>query len=380
MPFLIKPFEKQTSIRSVLGLMSIATKWGDYLFPGITVLTRDLHDVAALHRFIGKNDLWPPSPAFQKVSRRSSDKKVGVELARILRANRLPIPITLTQQMTFWQRYGSFFKYFDLISRGKSRSIDSYRRLVFSGTLQRIPDDARQRGRRIRHFEWYRAHRARLLVNLHEDVTKLRARSWWLTGEDTPPRAPIGIALSRRLEFCFIIWQTAFESAAWLLHHEHTVPRYQPLESARVEHFVNALFAARDDRSPKNMRRLLQLALSLHDSRLRRSMRRWHDDVARKLDPGADINALTLLHNQESIATFANKPASELLESLAELHTHYAYLQNKPHAISVKSFRHQQIGPRLPDITAEFGTARWGLHGYRLEAAVTLYESPKYRN
>jgi hypothetical protein len=109
-------------------------------------------------------------------------------------------------------------------------------------------------------------------------------------------------------------------------------------------------------------------------------MWRWQEDVARRLDPSADINALTLLHNQESIATFANKPASELLEALAALHTHYAYLQNKPHAISVKSFRNQQTGPRLPDITAEFGSARWGLHGYRLEAAVTLHESPKYRN
>lgn len=107
-------------------------------------------------------------------------------------------------------------------------------------------------------------------------------------------------------------------------------------------------------------------------------MPRWQDAVAKHIEGDTDISGLTLLHNGESIGLFATRSARGLLEHLGQLHTHYAYLQNKPHAISVKSFALRQPGPRLPSLTAEFNGGRWGLHGYRLNASVNLYESAKY--
>jgi|LULF01.1.fsa_nt_gb hypothetical protein len=48
--FFIKPFRKTPSVRSSLGFMTISSRWAGVLFPGLTVLTRDLVVLQAMHK------------------------------------------------------------------------------------------------------------------------------------------------------------------------------------------------------------------------------------------------------------------------------------------------------------------------------------------
>lgn len=370
---------KPTFLRSALGFMSAATRWGDYLFPGITVLTRDLHDVVALHQVYCERLARRDHPPLRLLSGQRWDFAVGQELGRVLKRYKIPRPARLTQQMTYWQRYGSFFRYFQLIKRRKTGTVDSYRRMVFSRDTGSVAEDPQRRRRRIRHFEWYRTHRRHLLANLAEPGTDLNGRRWWLTGLGAPSRTPIGIVLARRLEYCFIIWQTAFESAAWLLHRERVLPTFSRLSAGDPETLVTALLAARSNPTTGSVTRLLRAALSSHESTIRGTMTAWERRVRHELDADGDVDALTALHNGESIASLGDIPARELLEPLAQLHVLYAGLQNKPQAVAVLSFKDLKPGPRLPSLNVEFTSQRWGLHGYRLEAAQTLHESEKYR-
>jgi hypothetical protein len=73
--FIVQPFQKDSDIRSALGFMSLASRWGDHLFPGITVLTRDLYAVQAMHQIATEMRAWEPDhrAAFRRRIRESPD-------------------------------------------------------------------------------------------------------------------------------------------------------------------------------------------------------------------------------------------------------------------------------------------------------------------
>jgi hypothetical protein len=377
--FLIKPFVRDTSLRSALGFMSLATRWGDFLFPGITVLTRDLYDVRAIHAVASDMRGKAPSNLFARLRRREVDRLVGRRLVRILRQHRLPKPKRPTQQMTFWQRYGSLFEYFGVLRLRRMRSLPSYREMIFDGRRS-WAEPSGARARRIRHFNWYRRRRDQLLVDLVPDgvASQLRPRRWWLTGRGAPAGVPAAIIVVRELEFFFLIWETAFEAAAWLLHREGATAVKRSRKSHTVEEFIAALLKCRTEPSTQGVERLLRCALSLHESRVRRRARAWERDALDVLRGMEDPIRFVRLHNDQTIADFAQTPSRLLLERLADLHNTYATLQNKSHAIAVKSFSPPERGLRFPVFTAELNSRRWGLHGYRFEASIGLYESRKY--
>lgn len=114
--FIVQPFQRQASIRSILGFMSLATRWGDYLFPGITVLTRDLHDVKAIHETAIKMGVGDSPRKRYEFQRPATDHKIAYTLSKLLsRENMRFSPNQLTQRMTYWQRYGSLINHFGLL-------------------------------------------------------------------------------------------------------------------------------------------------------------------------------------------------------------------------------------------------------------------------
>jgi hypothetical protein len=64
--------------------MSLATRWGDHLFPGITVLMRDLHDVKAIHETAIRMGVANSPRKLFEFQRPASDPIVARELSKIL--------------------------------------------------------------------------------------------------------------------------------------------------------------------------------------------------------------------------------------------------------------------------------------------------------
>src|SRR5205823_2451523 len=116
----VKPFRKDPDIRSVLGFMSLASRWGNYLLPGVTVLTRDLYAVQAMHQIAIQMKAWDRArrPVFQ---RKSTDFRIARRLKHNLHG-RVDRDKSFLQVMSYWQRYGSLFQHFDLIQQRRARS------------------------------------------------------------------------------------------------------------------------------------------------------------------------------------------------------------------------------------------------------------------
>jgi hypothetical protein len=126
-----------------------------------------------------------------------------------------------------------------------------------------------------------------------------------------------------------------------------------------------------------NLRNLLAIALRYHEKHIASHMTTWVKRA--KTEIGTEPEPLVTFHGNRDIGEFANVDAKPLIEKLADLHVAYCHQQGKPHAIIVQNFfPRPDLGTQLPELTPTFSRSRWGLHGYRFEAAVALATSRKY--
>jgi hypothetical protein len=370
--FVVEPYLKASGIRSPLGFMSQATRWAQLLFPGITVLTRDFLHVELLHRELrsrkkagesrNKIEEVLRSPAVHRRLEREYKGRVGDE-----------DDATVTR-MTYWQRYGSLFEYFGLWSAPRSLRRKELWSLVFSG---RIPNDCRawwthpepldNRQRRIRHTRWYLRFQDELVAAGQVPPRLL----WWVTGDGGPGDVSEDIKLSRRLSYAFLIWQTLFEVGIKLRFRGHALPKAssRPVNASEAV----ALLVQATDGEPGSdvLKRVFSGLLSAHVHQLRRGMPSWQAKVERKWHDGR----LTTLYDGTPVKDLATLPASSLFYRLVELHQYYCRWQGKPDAEFIRPVRDTFRPLKFAAISASFRGTPWGLFGYRLDQAATLYRS-----
>ncbi len=382
--FFIQPFQRQTSIRSILGFMSLATRWGDYLFPGITVLTRDLHDVKAIHETAIEMGVRESPRKRHEFQRPATDRRIACTLSKLLsRENMRFSPNQLTQRMTYWQRYGSLINHFNLLDEHRTKSVSGYRDLLFGGRLISANEEPATRRRRITHFNWYRRNRHNIHTVVVNDAHRSFAgkrgswRRWWLTGLRPPPDTPIAVCLVRELEFFFVVWQTLFEASALLLRETGSADVPKRVKSAPFELLIAELIDSRTD-GPAKWRKLVSVCLQLHDRVISPRVTKWQRKAINLIGTEKNPDRFVKLHNGKDIDTFGKIHSSKLPEALAELHVAYCELQGKRHAVCAFSFRQRKRGPNYPTLSAAFNNSRWGLFSYRFQSSQTLYESLRY--
>lgn len=400
--FIVKPFIKAPSVRSALGFMSLTSRWGSIMFPGITVLTRDLNDILALHQLIQakkKNNKFE----FSKFKSKDTDNEVADTLVRILKkGNRKKF----LQTMSYWQRYGSILSYFDFFnSQCEFSDIKNLRKIIFDNNFRpknKYPNDfysevkKKARNIRIENADWYRDFR----VKLHEEsqtfsaqvLTKefLRQRplfSWWITGLNAPKDAPEIIVLSRKLEFALTVWQTAIETGTLLIKANKKIPSSGRVNKNSITDFYKNLAIYLNDPASIDenlLESIVQAALDVHETYFRDgSFDKWKGKLEKWLKinfEGKSINRYIEFHNRTSVPELASISSQDLLEKLAEIHSYYCTLQKKEDSIYVRSFKKRKTGSKMPSISASLSPGRWGLFGYRLEASVVLYQSQKYQD
>jgi hypothetical protein len=381
---MVRSFKSEGSIRSVLGFMSLATRWGDHLFPGITVLTRDLHDVKAIHETAIRMGVADSPRKRHEFQRPVTDPKIARDLSKILSCENIRLSSKeLTQQMTYWQRYGSLVDHFGLLDQKRTKSVEGYRGMIFRNRQGPAKDEPKVRKRRIRHFNWYRQNRKNVFSIQLPDIRKLFKgetgawRRWWLTGLTPPAKAPDSICLVRELEFFFTVWQTLFEASAFLLHETGRADAPRSRSSRPLEDFLRLVLGPPIS-TQANWRKLVSVCLQLHEHFVSPRLPKWQKKAINLIGPDQNVDGFIKLHNNEDIKTFGARKSSELQEALADLHVVYCELQNKRHAVCAWSFKHRKRGPSYPALSAVFNGSRWGLFGYRFQASQTLWESQKY--
>jgi len=364
--------------------MSLATRWGDHLFPGITVLTRDLHDVKAIHETAIRMEVAGSPRRRYEFQRPATDPKIACALNKILSRENIRLSSRdLTQQMTYWQRYGSLVDHFGLLDLKRAKSVDGYRKMVFQDRLGPAKDEPQIRRRRIRHFNWYRQNRKNIFTIQPNDIRQLFRgetgawRRWWFTGVRPPAKVPNAICLVRELEFFFTVWQTLFEASAFLLHETGRADAPRSRSARPLEDFLTLVLGLRNN-TQSDWQKLVSVCLQLHEHLVSPRLAKWQKRAINLVGTDKDINGFIKLHNNEDIETFGARGSSELPEALAELHVAYCELQNKRHAVCAWSFKHRKRGPSFPALSAVFNTYRWGLFGYRFQASQTLWDSQKY--
>lgn len=364
--------------------MSLATRWGDYLFPGITVLTRDLHDVKAIHETAIRMDVANSPRRRYEFQRPATDPTIARELSKVLsRENIQKSSSELTQQMTYWQRYGSLVDHFGLLDQKRPKSVDGYRKMIFQDRLGLAKDEPRIRRRRISNFRWYSRNRGKVFAIQPTDIQHLFRgetgswRRWWLTGMKPPANVPDSICLVRELEFFFTVWQTLFEASAFLLRETGRADVRRSRSTQPLEDFLT-LILRYPNQTQSDWRKLVSVCLQLHDDLISARLARWQKNAINLVGLDKNINGYMKLHNKQDIETFGARGSAELQEALAELHVAYCELQNKRHAVCAWSFKDRKPGPSYPALSAAFNNYRWGLFGYRFQASQTLCESAKY--
>jgi hypothetical protein len=364
--------------------MSLATRWGDHLFPGITVLTRDLHDVKAIHETAIRMGVANSPRKRHEFQRRATDPVVARELSKILARENIRLSSReLLQGMTYWQRYGSLVDHFGLLEQKRPKSVDGYRMMIFQDRFGPANDEPTIRRRRIKHFKWYRQNRANVFAIQPANVQELFRgeagawRRWWLTGLNPPAKVPDSICLVRELEFFFTVWQTLFEASAVLLHESGRADVSSSRSWRPLEDFLRLVLGYRTN-TQSDWQRLVSVCLQLHEHLVSPRLAAWQKKAINLVGAEKSITALIKLHNNEDIETFGVRGSSELPEALAELHVAYCELQNKRHAVCAWSFKDRKPGPSYPALSAQFNSYRWGLFGYRFQASQTLWDSQKY--
>jgi hypothetical protein len=359
----------------------------------MTVLTRDIGDLKAMHDAALKMKLdGTPSPDLRKFQSRDADKIIAKNLGASLRREGIERPAApLTQQASYWQRYGNTFNYFKLFSIKNRRSPDTLKKLIFSNNPP-LPtgESVSSRKRRVQHFNWYKKFKMNLhqLDNEHDAHRLLMgprniSRRWWLApslnDEDLPPivsKAPPPIQLVRELEYVLTVFQIIFESASLLSRAgAFTIPKRSDFRAGPVE-LVRAFLKARGS---GELQKLLAISLHCYENDVAIRLPSWVRRAQEEIEDTEDQNRLITFHGDRNIADFANYDRKELLEQLADLHVDYCNQQAKPHAIIVeKFFPKPHLGPPHGRLTPNFSSNRWGPHGYRFEAAIAFEKSQKY--
>ena len=348
------------------------------------MLTRDLHDVKAIHETAIRMDVADSPRRRYEFQRPATDPRIARQLGNILSREGIGVSSKdLTQQMTYWQRYGSLVEHFGLLDQKRPRSVSGYRNLVFEDRLGPAMDEPEIRRRRIKHFKWYRRNMKNILAIQPTDISQLFRgetgawRRWWLTGLTPPAKVPDFICLVRELEFFFTVWQTLFEASAILLHEtgRADAPRMRSREP--LEDFLTLVLGFGSN-TQSDWQKLVSVCLQLHEHLVSPRLAKWQKKAIKLIGSDKGIAGFIRLHNNEDIATFGARGSAELPEALAELHVAYCELQNKRHAICAWSFKHRKRGPSYPALSAVFNGYRWGLFGYRFQASQTLWDSQKY--
>lgn len=401
--FIVEPFEKGPSIRSSLGFMSLTSRWGSLMFPGITVLNRDFHDIWAIHRVIKR--FKDEGRSLNYLKTKDADDLYAAELKKILEFD--GSKDKFKQQMSYWQRYGSFVEYFDLFGATKVPSdIKSYRNIVFLDEDPKVgqPNDIPtkdifaekrrlSRAVRIENSNWYGSFRNDLVSNsllpeTSNDILNNENKLWWITGLEKPSRlrVPQIVILSRQLEFSLTVWQTLFEAAGILLHKGLRIPKAGQKNMHAVARFLN-LFALKQSgvATDESLFELVQMCLDIHETILKKSTTlKWEKEFQSWIEkkyPGTSHKRFVVCHKPEfDIPKISALDSKYLLDALAAVHVYYCELQKKPASILVKKFSAKDPGEKVPDISAIFGGGRWGLFGYRLEASWALNRSEKYKD
>ncbi len=402
--FIVTPFGKDSSIRSALGFMSLTSRWGSLMFPGITVLTRDLHELQAIHSVIieqKKKSGFDPKIIMHK----SADELVEKKLIEIIGAEKMKG--YKRQVMSFWQRYGSIVLYFDLFKSDFVPTVDRYRKIIFDNEIKfktNEPNDKKQspinRKVRIENATWYRDFVDGYISNVNLDdidsTLKINEIHWWFTGMKKPRNleVPEIITLSRKLEFALTVWQSTLEASSLLLKLKKKVPKAKKLDSDEaISIFLNSVISRRELDNEERLERIVYSGLSLHNQCFNDgSFEKWKKDFSiwinnnhkgdMSIRPQRYINLHKLNRSQlVDISSIASLRSSQLLEALTNLHVDYCHIQRKSHAIYIQNFETGELGNRLPpDLSANYGGGRWGLFGYRFGASFSLYHSDKYKN
>jgi len=362
------------------------------MFPGITVLTRDLNDIMAMYKLIqskkSKNLL-----DVGKFKSKDNDK----DIVQVLKAD-LGKDKKYDQVMSFWQRYGSLVSYFQFFNSTESLSYKRMKTIIFenvrvkAGEPNDLLDEKKKRVRPIRidNANWYRSFRKKLQIEITSNhvpsILKSRSLYWWITGMELQKGdgVPDIIAYSRKLEFALTVWQTALESSAFLVKRNQPVPTKGTVRTDAVENFlVNILLWNSDQKSDDVLFKLAQASLDVHETHFRDgSFQVWEENFKKWLDkyfPHEKIGRFITFHDgRKTVTKLASEPSSGLLESLTQIHCIYCVRQKKENSIYIHSFKDRKLGKKFPEISAYYSPFRWGLFGYRLEASVSLYNSQKY--
>lgn len=352
--------------------MSLATYWAQLLFPGITVLTRDFLHVELLLRELRRHKRAGESQ--QRVLAALGSVALHTRLEREYRRCVGDNRDRATTKMTYWQRYASMFDYFDLWKAPRALSSEDLHRIVFS---LRTPsefqewtrrEDVAARQRRIQNTRWYLSFQRRL-----RDAGGSQGVLWWVTGEGGPSDVRDEIKLSRRLSFAFLIWQTLFEAGISLTFQGDELPgasRRRLSSRAVVDLLVGA---TKGELSKRDLRTLFSGLLAAHTQHLDTSMSGWQERVERQWN----TSRLTHLYDGTQIQDFARTPASGLFRRLVDLHQHYCQAQGKTDSEFIRFTKAGFQPLQFRGITVSFDSPPGGLFGYRLNEAVTLYQSAK---
>ncbi|MBX2989144.1 MAG: hypothetical protein KF802_14735 [Bdellovibrionaceae bacterium] len=398
MLFYVEPFEKGESIRSALGFMSLTSRWGNVLFPGITVLTRDLFDVLALHS-VAIDEMNRKRPNWAQFRGKGTDVRVAHVLTSLARSGIIASDSKrgYRQRMTYWQRYGSLLNHFNMLTSPKALGgLPGYRRLIFDPNYtprkgQPWEKNSVQRETRIVNATWYRDRGYAIQDNIDSGnlsrILDNQLHYWWITGLEAPARGVSdSIKLARRLEFALTVWQTTFEAAIQCVRFKNSIPKRSGLKEPRLlREFLLACLQCKESGSEtRAYRDVVAHGLQLHEIHFRRGFfKGWSESIKDVLDDQSStysFDQLAKLHDGTLITNLADLPSEKLLPALVRLHNTYCKIQNKPGSIYLeelhKADRVNQVFDRL---SLELTAGRWGLFGYRFGASLTLYESPKYR-
>lgn len=378
--FIVEPYTRNSGIRSPLGFLSLATNWARRLFPGITVLTRDFLHVELLHqemRRLSRKGFsqWKVKEVLKS---RQTHRRLEMEANRIKKEN----DPSMTK-MTYWQRYGSLFKYFRLqdaprILRAKDVSKIVFQRGIPGEHQGWLKEDLESRRRRINHLRWFETFYP--LIERPSPDGKISGNvRWWITGIGTPKYVSDDIRLSRQIEFAFVVWQTYFEICCILLLSKKSPPTSPgpisglPAVTGSLIGLANGI-ASGESPDLSRLESLAKSLLALHVSFLGKSIPRWQKEVQRRYGD----SKLYLLYDGIPAASLAVLPPQKLLSRLVSLHESYCQAQGKRHALYVKKTAGNKFEPvSWPDpwITVQFTSGRWGLFGYRLNEAVVFATS-----
>ncbi len=394
--FIVEPFGADSSIRSALGFMSLTSRWGAIMFPGITVLTRDLQDLRAMHLVIANQRRAKNfDPAM--FMRKEADDIIADQLASILKTgtgrdyNK--------QVMSYWQRYGSMVRYFNLFQSDEVPTLERYREIVFSPNIRFSsgePNDLQAkdvRAVRITNSSWYRSFcDSSLNASELRDIRQVYLNAdirWWLTGLDCPNNldVPEIIKLSRELEFALTVWQSCLEAATLLLKMKAKIPSATRASKDPSLDFLAAVTSSVDEAGEiERLSEVIATGLAIHDFYFTGKFDDWKNRLVKWISrnfPAHQSSRYINFHRLDrarttDISSLAKLDSSQVLDALSDIHVDYCHIQGKPYAIYIHDFKKQELGARIPVLSASYSQGRWGLFGYRLDASYTLYRSRKY--